>query len=241
MRGKGMMKAIIQAGGRGTRLRPYTLVMPKPLMPVGGLPVIEMLLKWLCRNGITEISITIGYLGHLIRALCGNGSQWDMNIEYSEELEPLGTVGPLKLIKDKLTDTFLVLNGDLVSDIDLRAFVDFHKQHEGLLTIAITQKDIDIDLGVIEKVGNRVVDFKEKPKLQYPVSMGVYCMDPPILGLIPNGVPFGFDNLMYMMLEKGMPVFVYEHNGIWMDIGREEDFLKAQEVFANNSKSILGI
>jgi mannose-1-phosphate guanylyltransferase len=235
------MKAIIQAGGRGTRLHPFTLVLPKPLMPVGGQPVIEMLLKWLRRNGIAEIWVTIGYLGHLIRALCGDGSQWDMKIEYSEETEPLSTMGPLKLIEDNLTDTFLVLNGDLISDLDLRSFIDFHRQQGGLLTVATTYKDVKIDLGVFEKNGTRAIGFKEKPRLQYPVSMGIYCMEPPVIDLIPKGVPFGFDDLMYLMLDKSISVFTFEHNGIWMDIGRKEDFLKAQEVFANNSKAILGV
>jgi len=115
------MKAVIQAGGKGTRLRPYTLVLPKPLMPVSGTPVIELLLKWLRRNGINEAFITTGYLGHLLKALCGDGNQWDMSITYSEEPEPLGTVGALTLLEDQLDDTFLVLNGDLITDFDLNA------------------------------------------------------------------------------------------------------------------------
>jgi mannose-1-phosphate guanylyltransferase len=234
------MKAVIQAGGRGSRLRPYTLVLPKPLMPVGGQPVIELLLKWLRRNGIVDIYLTIGYLGHLIKALCGDGRQWDMKINYSEELEPLGTVGPLKLIESDLDEPFLMLNGDLISDIELRNFINFHMHHKGLLSVAATRKNIKIDLGVIEINDGRAIGFKEKPLLQYPVSMGIYCMDPAILDLIPKGVPFGFDDLMYLMLDKKLPVYVYEHNGIWMDIGREEDYLKAQEVCAHNSKAILG-
>jgi len=235
------MKAVIQAGGKGARLRPFTLVLPKPLMPVGGLPVIEMLVKWLCRNGIREVFVTIGYLGHLIKAILGDGGQWDMKIEYSEETEPLGTVGPLNLIKSKLDETFLTMNGDLITDIDLRSFIAFHRKHKGLLTIATTNKDLKVDLGVIEKKGKRVIGFKEKPILKYPVSMGIYCMDPTILKLIPKGVPYGFDDLMYIMLEKNLPVLVYEHEGIWMDIGRQEDYLKANDLFADNSKAILGV
>ena len=234
------MKAVIQAGGKGTRLRPYTLVLPKPLMPVGDLPVIEMLLKWLRRSGIEDVCITIGYLGHLIRSLCGDGSQWGMEISYSEEPEPLGTIGPLLLIREHLTEPFLVLNGDLITDLDLRQFVAFHKQQGGLVTIATTEKNVKVDLGVLDGYNGRVKSFREKPEMKFRVSMGVYCIEPKILELIPKGVPFGFDDLMYTMLERDLPVCVYDHTGFWMDIGREEDFQKAQETFRRNETSILG-
>ena len=128
------MKAVIQAGGKGTRLHPYTLVLPKPLMPVGDLAVIEILLKWLRRSGICNVFITIGHLGHLIRSLCKDGSQWSMDISYSEEPEPLGTIGPLRLLQEKLDRTFLVLNGDLITDLDLRGFVNFHRKEKALMT-----------------------------------------------------------------------------------------------------------
>lgn len=234
------MKAVIQAGGKGTRLRPYTLVLPKPLMPVGDHPVIEMLLKWLRRNGVSDAYVTIGYLGHLIRALCGDGAQWDMNITYSEEPEPLGTVGPLHLIREQLDETFLMLNGDLVTDLDLRAFQAFHKDHGGLVSVAVFNKDVNIDLGVIDSEQGRMRAFREKPTMQFQVSMGVYCMEPGVLDLIPKGVPFGFDDLMYAMLERDLPVHVFEHQGCWMDIGRPEDFRHAQEVFEQNQHAILG-
>lgn len=236
------MKAVIQAGGTGTRLRPYTRVLPKPLMPVGGVPVIEVLLKWLRRNGIQQTLITIGHLGHLIRALCGDGSQWDMEIGYSEEPEPLGTVGPLHLIRDRLEDTFLMLNGDLITNLELGAFIDFHKKHGGLVTVGATKKTIEIDLGVIEKnSASRIIGFHEKPTMKFDVSMGIYCMEPDILDIIPKGMPFGFDDLMRQMLRQGLPVHLFEHEGIWMDIGRENDFEKAQEVVENHPTAILGI
>lgn len=236
------MKAVIQAGGLGTRLRPYSLILPKPLMPIGGFPVIEMLLKWLRRNGIEQVYITIGYLGHLIRAVCGNGSQWGMEITYNEEPEPLGTIGPLLLIRNYIgDDTFITLNGDLLTDINLRAFAAYHRSHEGLLTIASTTKKISIDLGILETENRQVKSFLEKPTKEYNVSMGIYCMDPAILDIIPQGVPFGFDDLMYLLLDRQLPVYVYEHDGYWMDIGRPEDFQKAQEDFKNKQKDILGV
>ncbi len=234
------MRAVIQAGGKGSRLRPYTLVLPKPLMPVGEYPVIEMLLKWLCRNGIQDVSITIGYLGHLIRSLCGDGRQWDMDISYSEEPKPLGTIGPLLLIKEQLAETFLVLNGDLITDLQLRDFIAHHKKQNCLVTIATTLKDVKVDLGVLDCDNGCVTSFREKPELKFRVSMGIYCLEPKILELIPNGVPFGFDDLMYRMLEKNLPVCTYDHTGLWMDIGREEDFQCAQETFLKNEVVFTG-
>lgn len=235
------MKAVIQAGGKGARLRPYTLVLPKPLMPVGDMPVIEILLKWLRRNGgVRDVYITTGYLGHLIKALCRDGAQWDMDIHYTEEPEPLGTIGPLKLLRDELDQTFLVMNGDLITDIDLRAFGEFHRQHGGLLSVATTEKSIRIDLGVIESQDNRMIGFAEKPTKKYSVSMGIYCMEPRILDHIPSSIPFGFDNLVHHMLANDLPIYTYQHDGHWMDIGREEDFLRAQEFILNHESWLKG-
>jgi len=227
------VKAVIQTGGEGTRLRPYTLVLPKPLMPVGNWPVIETLLKWLRRNGTREVYITTGYLGHLIRSLCGDGRQWDLEIRYSEETQPLGTVGPLDLLREHLDQTFLVLNGDLVTDLDLNAFRAFHRSHGGLLTVGVTEKKVKVDLGVVEATGARVTGFREKPSISFEVSMGIYCMEPEILDLVPRGVPFGFDDLMHSMLGRNLPIHVFRHEGCWMDIGRPGDFQEAQKVFEN--------
>ena len=233
------MIAVIQAGGRGTRLRPYTFALPKPLMPVGDLPVLLILLKWLRRWGVKKTFITTGYLGHLIRALCEGNNHWDMDIAYSEEPEPLGTVGALRLLDEKLTETFLTVNGDLICDLDLRAFCAFHKKCGGLLTVGVTQKNFKVDLGVLESENGRMTHFREKPDMRFRVSMGVYCMEPEILKLIPNHMPFGFDDLVNEMLQQKLSIHIYEHNGIWMDIGREEDYKRAQEVFLKDYKSII--
>ncbi len=235
------MKAVIQAGGKGTRLRPYTLVLPKPMMPVGGVPVIEILLKWLRRNETREAYITIGYLGHLIRSLCGDGKPWDLDLSYSQEPEPLGTVGALTLLQEQLDKTFIMLNGDLITDMDLNAFQAFHKEHDGILTIGVTKKRVKVDLGTLNLDGNKVTSFREKPTLQYDVSMGIYCMEPEIINFIPKGVPFGFDDLMHSLLGRQLPVYAYQHEGMWMDIGRPEDFKKAQEYFEESESSMLGV
>lgn len=224
------MKAVIQAGGRGVRLRPYTSVLPKPLMPIGARPVVELLLKWLRRNGIKDVYITTGYLGHLIRSFCGDGTQWGININYVHELEPLGTVGALALMRDKLESTFLVLNGDILTDLSLKAFTTYHRKNGGPLTIAAAARTIDMDYGVIDDVDGRITQFREKPKVPVCVSMGAYCMEPEVLQHIPSGTPFGFDDLVFCMMENGFPLHIFKHTGLWLDIGRIEDFQRAQEI-----------
>ncbi len=233
------MIAVIQAGGKGTRLRPYTLALPKPLMPVGDCTIIEILLKWCRRWGIKNAWITIGYLGSLLKSLCGDGLQWDMKIEYSQEPEPLGTIGPLKLIQGHLKKTFLTINGDILSDLNLQDFIKFHREKGGLITVAVTERKMKVDLGVLDSENGRMVGFREKPSMKLTASMGIYCMEPGILELIPDNVPFGFDDLMYAMLEQKLPVYMYRHEGLWLDIGREEDFRHAQEAFLREYKSIV--
>ena len=236
------MKAVINAGGKGTRLRPYTFILPKPLVPVGEIPVIEILFQWLRRSDVTEVYITTGYLSHLIQAVCGDGSKWDMSIHYVHEDKPLSTVAPLQLIgAEKLNDTFLMLNGDIITDLNLRDFISFHKSHNGILSIAYTQKTTQSEFGVLEVNQNQVTNFKEKPKFSFPVSMGVYCLEPSIFEYIPKNVAFGFDDLMYSLIDKNIYAYAFEHAGLWMDIGRPEDYQKAQDVFAENSKGIIGI
>ena len=224
------MKAVIQCGGKGTRLLPFTSVLPKPLMPIGSRPVLELLLKWLRRNGVQDVYVTTGYLGHLIRSVCGDGTQWNMKIRYTQETEPLGTIGPLSLIRDDLTEPFLVLNGDVLTDLSLNQFVSFHHRHGGPLTIATTVRSLKMDFGVIDEQDGSVKRFREKPTLSHLVSMGLYCMNPAVFQFIPTGVPFGFDDLILQMLESGKEVHVFRHQGLWLDIGRVEDFQSAQEI-----------
>lgn len=233
------MKAVIQAGGKGTRLAPYTLVLPKPMMPVGDQPVIEILLKWLRRNNIEDVVITTGHLAHIIKSFCGSGDQWDMGISYCQEPEPLGTVGALKLIEDQLDEPFLMLNGDLITDLDLLAFKKAHESSGAALSIATTDKQVHIDFGVIETDGNLVTDFREKPSFSKKVSMGLYIMNSNVIQYIPKGVPFGFDNLMHKLLDEGLPINTYHHEGEWMDIGRVEDFKQAQENWADRHEKIM--
>jgi mannose-1-phosphate guanylyltransferase len=162
-----------------------------------------------------------------------------MKIAYSQEPEPLGTIGPLRLIKNHLKETFLTINGDIISDLSLRDFIQFHRGHGGMVTVGVIEKSMKVDLGVLESQNGRMIGFQEKPNVKITASMGIYCMEPDILGLIPDNVPFGFDDLMYAMMEQKKPVYLYRHHGLWLDIGREEDFRHAQEFFLKDYKSIV--
>jgi mannose-1-phosphate guanylyltransferase len=199
-------------------------------MPIGARPVLELVLKWLRRNGIREVFVTTGYLGHLIRSVCGDGNQWNIQITYTQELEPLGTIGPLSLLREQLNEPFLVLNGDVLTDLNLNQFVSFHRRQQSALTIATATRLTKMDFGVIDESDGQVTGFREKPELPHLVSMGIYCMNPVVLERIPSGVPFGFDDLMFQMLEEDAAVHVFKHTGLWLDIGRVDDFLNAQDV-----------
>ena len=224
------MKTVILAGGKGTRLQPYTLVVPKPLVPVGGMPVIELIIRTVRRSGLDEFIVTTGYLGDLIKAVCGDGSRWGVNICYSEEYEPLGTIGPLRLLKEQLTETFIVVNGDTITDIDLQHLVRFHHEHKGIATIAATRRSVQIELGVLEmRSDGALTGFQEKPRHEYGASMGLYIFEPEILEFIPDEGSFGFDDLVHSFLAAEAPVFVYTHTGYWLDIGTKSDLEQAQE------------
>jgi NDP-sugar pyrophosphorylase family protein len=224
------MKVVIQAGGKGMRLRPYTNVLPKPLLPVGSKPLLDRLLRWVRRNGSRDVYITTGHLGHLIRAFCGDGHDWDLRIRYSEEREALGTIGALSLLGDELDEPFLVINGDVLTDLNIGAFMRSHRASCAALTVATIQRCIRMEFGVIEVEKDRIVHFREKPCLSHLVNMGIYCMEPAILGHIPRGIPFGFDDLVLRMLEVEAAVNTFLHNGFWLDVGRIEDFQKAQDL-----------
>lgn len=224
------MKAVIQCGGKGTRLRPYTMILPKPLMPVKSEPVLVLLVKWLIRNDIREVFVTTGYLGHLIKSVLGDGSQWGIRIKYSNEKEPLGTIGPLGPLREYLDDTFVVINGDVLTDLNLGDFVDVHNRNADVVTIASVHRKTRMEFGVLQTEGGRLTGFKEKPILSNMVSMGVYCMEPSVFRYIPCGVPFGFDDLVFSLLKRGVQVGAYLHEGVWLDIGRIDDFNSAQDM-----------
>ncbi|MFA4823684.1 MAG: nucleotidyltransferase family protein [Methanoregula sp.] len=225
------MQAIILAGGKGRRLMPYTTVLPKPLMPIGDYAILEVILRQLKHAGFDKVIISTGYLHELIHAFIDSNKTLGLKISYSHEDEPLGTIGPLRLMKN-LDDTFLVMNGDILTDIDYKALIDWHKKKKAIATIATYQRDTHIDFGVLEKnEENRIVAFREKPTYHFDVSMGVYVFSKKILDYVPKGEPFGFDQLMYALMETKAPVFSYPHNGYWLDIGRPDDYARSIEEF----------
>jgi NDP-sugar pyrophosphorylase family protein len=227
------------AGGKGTRLAPYTTILPKPLMPIGDFPILEVLLRQMKRAGINHVVLTVGHLASLLRAYFGDGSQWDLDITYSQEQIPLGTAGPLSLVQG-LDKTFLVTNGDVLTNLNIKKLIAFHKEKGGIATIAAHRRQVKIDLGVIQCDGNDCVSgYIEKPITDYTVSMGVYVFEPRVLDYIPVGQYLDFPDLILKMIASGETVSGYTFDGYWMDLGRPDDYVKANEDFSNMKKQFL--
>lgn len=225
-----MCRAIILAGGQGTRLRPYTTVFPKPLMPIGEQPILEVIVRQLARNGFDHLTLAVSHQADLFRAYFGEGRKWGVAIDYSVESQPLGTMGPLRLISD-LPENFLVMNGDILTDLNYAKFFQSHVEGERLLTIGAASREQVIDYGVLQVSADSHLlrGFEEKPKIPYIVSMGIYCLTRGLLDFIPKCVPFGFDELVLSLLSANKPMTIERHDGYWLDIGRPDDYQKALE------------
>jgi NDP-mannose synthase len=225
------MRAVVLAGGRGSRLKPYTTVLPKPLMPIGDMPILELLLRQLRRTPVKRVTLAVGHLAPLLMAYFGDGSRFGIAIDYSHEDEPLGTAGPLSRLTD-LDGTFVVLNGDLLTDIDLNAMLAFHRANGAAATIGTFQRDLPIDLGVVDvDDASRVTGYREKPINHYRVSMGVYLLEPQVMRHIPRDTKFDLPDLVLALLAAGEPVAAYLHDGYWLDIGRPDDYQRALNEF----------
>jgi NDP-sugar pyrophosphorylase family protein len=224
------MKAVILAGGKGTRLKPYTSVIPKPLVPVGEKAILEILITRLKKEGVDEVFICLNHFAEIIMAFFGNGSRFGLKINYSIEDEPLGTVGPVKRLKD-LPEHFLVMNGDLLTDLPFHDLYNYHLGGSSLLTVSTFTRQSKIDFGVIDvdPVSMLATGFREKPEFIFEVSMGVYVMNRDVLKYVPDDTFFGFDNLMLSLLEHKQPARIYKYSGYWLDIGRPDDYEKANE------------
>ncbi|MGE5404065.1 MAG: nucleotidyltransferase family protein [Candidatus Saccharibacteria bacterium] len=221
------MRAVILAGGQGTRLKPYTTVLPKPLMPIEGQSILEIIIRQIKSRGVDHITLAVNHMAEIIRAFAGDGSKWGLKIDYSMEDMPLGTVGPIRLIKD-LPENFLVMNGDVLSDIDFEDLYQAHIKSGALLTIATFHRVVNIDFGVlVTNHEGRVTEFREKPNYEFDVSMGIYVFNKAILDIIPEKRIFGLDHLVLTMLDKKIPVNTYKYHGYWLDIGRPDDYDKA--------------
>lgn len=221
-------RAIILAGGKGTRLRPYTVDIPKPLVPINDKPILEIIIRQLIHNGFSHITMAVNHLAELIVAFCGKGERWGITLDYSFEEKPLGTMGPLKLIKD-LPDDFLVMNGDILTDLNYNDFFYKHTSKSNLFTVSSYNRIQYVDYGVLIHQKGILNDFKEKPVIPFEVSMGIYMINKRILKYIPDNLPFGFDQLMLELIRNDEKVNIVKHTGYWLDIGRPDDYEKAQE------------
>jgi NDP-mannose synthase len=221
------MRAVILAGGLGMRLRPYTTILPKPLVPIGDRPVLEHILRRLSACGATEIDLCIGHLGELIQVYFSQSTALPEGLElrWHWEEEPLGTAGALGIVPD-LEETFIAMNGDILTTLDYGALVDHHRAAGATLTVATHAKRVDIDLGVIESSEGRITGYREKPSLAYDVSMGIYVYEPRALGFLPGG-PCPFPELVQRLLDAGEVVATYPNDAEWYDIGTPEEHARA--------------
>ncbi|MFQ5921935.1 MAG: NDP-sugar synthase [Anaerolineales bacterium] len=234
------MKAVVLAGGKGTRLAPYSQILPKPLMPIGDMPILEVLLRQMSRYGIRDVVLTVGHLAELLESYFRDGSRFQVSLHYSRESEPLGTAGPLSLIEN-LDQTFLVANGDVLTTLDLGELVKYHHAQGATATISMHQKQVSIDLGVIQlDGGNKVMNYIEKPSMEYKVSMGIYVFEPQVLNYIPKGKHLDFPDMVMSLLQNGERVVGYPFDGYWQDLGRPQDYQQAWKDFDRLRDRILG-
>ena len=208
-------------------------------MPIGDVPILEIVLRQLARHGFQRVTIAIGHLGSLIRDVVGDGSQWGIKVDYALEERPLSTIGPVVQILDRLPEHFLVLNGDILTDLDFAALLSAHVGSRAPLTIATYHRTVDVDFGVLQIDGDEVVGFQEKPTLAYAVSMGVYGLSRATLAAYPVGEPFGFDELVLDLLRRGMRPRSHRFDGYWLDIGRPEDYEQANADFGELQARLL--
>jgi len=234
------MKAIILAGGKGTRLAPYTTVFPKPLMPIDGMPILEVIVRQLAHFRIKEMVFTVSQQSEpLLSAYFGNGRRYGVAIRYSREEKPLGTAGPLSIIPD-LPETFLVMNGDILTTLNYQKLIRYHRQHQGMVTIAMSQKKVQLELGVMEfNRAHQLTRYIEKPELSYSVSMGIYVFEKKVLKWIPSQRYLDFPELIQKLIKQTVKVVCYPSNDFWLDIGRHEDYEEAQKKFQEMKRKLL--
>ena len=235
------MKAIVLAGGKGSRLAPYTKILPKPLMPIGeDMPILEILLRQFKRAGVEDVVLAVGYSAGLLYAFFQDGKRLGLNIKYCFEDQPLGTAGPLSLV-DGLNDTFVVANGDVLTTLQLPALVDYHRCGHATATIAANIKKVKIDLGVIQSdFSGEVRGYIEKPTYDFLVSMGIYVFEPRVLSYIGHAEHLDFPDLVWRLIDAGERILCYPFDGYWMDLGRVEDYEQAVKDFPSLRPEILG-
>jgi NDP-sugar pyrophosphorylase family protein len=237
------VRALLLAGGLGTRLLPYTTVLPKPLVPVGDEPVMETLLRQLAAHGIRDVTVSVGHLAALIETYFGDGSRFGVTITYQHEPEPLGTAGPLRpqLAAMASDDAILVVNGDLLTDMDFSAFIDAYEQRRPAIQVGAIRREERVQLGVLSLDDAGLVRaYEEKPLHTYHASMGVYLVSAAAAGWLPTSGRFDMPDLILAALAAGQTVAAWQHDGIWLDIGRPDDHRRASELVAENPLAFKG-
>ncbi len=225
------MKAVILAGGRGTRLAPYTTILPKPLMPIGDKPILDIVIRQLRHHGYGDITLAVGYLAELLMAYFGTGERFGVKITYSREEQPLGTAGPIALVAN-LDERFLVMNGDVLTAIDYTDMLVHHQASGAIGTVAVYPRSVKIDLGVVEYDDHqRLTHYIEKPTQHYRVSMGIYIFEPRVLDFIPKGQRLDLPDLVKQLVASGEVINCYPYDGYWLDIGRPDDYVQAAADF----------
>ena len=224
-------RAVILAGGKGSRLGPYTTVLPKPLLPIGDRAILDVVVRQLRSHGFTDLTFAVGYLAHLIQAVFGDGSEHGVAISYHKEEQPLGTAGALSEI-ESLEDSFLFMNGDVLTTLDYAELFEVHREAGNMLTIASHRRVVDTDYGVIHTDGElgrtrQVLAYEEKPEIPYVVSMGVYVAEPSILRHIPTDRHFDMPEVVQTLIDADEQVGSYLYDGFWLDIGRHDDYERA--------------
>jgi len=233
------MRAIVLAGGRGTRLAPYTTAFPKPLMPIGDRPILDIVLNQLAAAGIDDVTLAVGHLAELIMAYCGDGSRFGVRLTYSRESVPLGTAGPISLAEPP-TSTFLVMNGDLLTSIDYRDMLSVHRERGSIATVATVEREVRVDLGVIELGDDdRVTGYREKPTYNFSASTGIYFFEPAVVEYIPHGERLDLPDLILRLVAAGRGVHRYQVTGYWLDIGRHDDYAEAGDLFETHREAFL--
>jgi NDP-mannose synthase len=236
-------RAVILAGGRGTRLAPYTTVLPKPLLPIGDRAILEVVVEQLRNHGFTELTFAVGHLSHLIEAVFQDGSDYGVSIDYHRELEPLGTAGALSGIGG-LDEPFLMMNGDILTSLNYRELFQTHTESENALTIATHLRRDMCDYGILhldreDRETHRVIAYEEKPETVYTVSMGVYVVDPTVLSYIPDGEAIDLPDLVIKLLDLDQRVGSYRYEGLWLDIGRHDDYEQATAEYEKLASSAI--
>jgi len=224
--------AVVLAGGKGTRLRPFTITLPKPLVPIGDeSSVLEIVIRQLAHQGFESATLAIGHFGELIEAYVGDGTQWGMAIDYARETEPLGTMGPVVQVADRLPEHFLVLNGDTLTEMNYARLLEAHAASGAPITVATARRETRVEFGVLDIEDGRVTGFREKPSIGYTVAIGAYALSRATLQRYPAGEVLGFDQLMRDLIDRGERPASFDFSGFWLDIGRPEDYDRANIEF----------